>query len=276
MSASIPLERPQSGAHNAVMRFSRAIVCAPSATFANGLTSSGKLGRPDVRRALGQHQEYCRALAECGLQITELPPDEKYPDGTYVEDTAVVAARVAIVTRPGAESRAGEVAAVAAALRCLTTQLEKIEAPGTLDGGDLCQVGEHFLIGISGRTNEAGAAQMTRILMRHGYTASTVDIRGHRELLHLKSGIAYLGDERLVISPNFPQIDALAGYTRLKVEAAETYAANCLRVNDTVLLPAGNPRVTSHLRDLGYSVRLLDMSEFQKMDGGLSCLSIRF
>jgi dimethylargininase len=258
------------------MRFSRAIVCAPAVTFANGLTSSGALDRADVRRALGQHREYCRALVECGLQITALPPDERYPDGTFVEDAAVVAERVAIVTRPGAESRAGEVSAVAAALRGFTSQLDTIEAPGTLDGGDVCQVGEHFLIGISGRTNEAGAAQLTRILMRHGYAASTVDIRDHGGLLHLKSGIAYLGDKRFVMSPNFPRIDAPEGYTRLEVDAAETYAANCIRVNDEVLLPLGYPRITSRLRDLGYTVRLLDMSEFQKMDGGLSCLSIRF
>jgi dimethylargininase len=145
-----------------------------------------------------------------------------------------------------------------------------------LDGGDVCQVGEHFLIGISGRTNEAGAAQLTRILMRHGYTAATVDIRDHGELLHLKSGIAYLGDKRFVISPSCHQIDALDGYSKLGVDAAETYAANCICVNDEVLLPAGHPRITSRLRDLGYTVRLLDISEFQKMDGGLSCLSIRF
>jgi dimethylargininase len=258
------------------MRFSRAIVCAPAATFANGLTSSGALGRADVRKALGQHGEYCRALMECGLQITALPPDEKYPDGTFVEDTAVVAERVAVVTRPGAESRAGEVSAVAAVFRSFTLQLEKIEVPGTLDGGDVCQVGEHFLIGISGRTNEAGAAQLAGILQRHGYAASTVDIRDHGGLLHLKSGIAYLGDKRFVVSPNFPRINALQGYTRLEVAAAEAYAANCIRVNDEVLVPAGYPRITAHLKDLGYTVRLLDMSEYRKMDGGLSCLSIRF
>jgi len=258
------------------MGFSRAIVCAPASSFANGLTSSGALGRADVSRAFDQHREYCRALAACGVQITALPPDEKHPDGTFVEDTAVVAERVAVIARPGAESRAGEVSAVAAALRRFTSNLAKIEAPGTLDGGDVCRAQEHFLIGISGRTNEAGAAQLTRILVNHGYSVSTVDIRVHEKLLHLKSGIAYLGDKRFVIAPDFPRIDALAGYTVLEVDAAEAYAANCIRVNDEVLLPLGYPRITARLRDLGYTVRLLDMSEFQKMDGGLSCLSIRF
>jgi dimethylargininase len=258
------------------MRLSRAVVCAPASTFANGLTSSGALGRPDVRTALGQHREYCRALQACGLEIVALPPDERYPDGTFVEDTAVVAEGVAIVTRPGAESRVGEVSAVAAALGQLTSNPEKIVSPGTLDGGDVCQVEEHFLIGISSRTNEAGAAQLTDILVRHGYTASTVDIRNRAKLLHLKSGMAYLGDKRCVIAADFPQVEALDGYALIRIDAAENYAANCVRVNDEVLLPAGYPRIHSRLRDLGYTVRALDVSEFRKMDGGLSCLSIRF
>ena len=258
------------------MRLSRAVVCAPAPTFANGLTSSGALGPPDLRRALGQHREYCRALEACGLGLVALPPDERYPDGTFVEDTAVVAEDVAIVTRPGAESRAGEVPAVAAALGRLRWQPEKIESPGTLDGGDVCQVEEHFLIGISSRTNEAGAAQLTDILVRHGYTTSTVDIRNHAKLLHLKSGIAYLGDERCVVAAGFPQVEALDGYALLEVDDAEAFAANCIRVNDEVFLPLGYPRIGSRLRDLGYTVRTLDVSEFRKMDGGLSCLSIRF
>jgi dimethylargininase len=258
------------------MRFSRAVVCAPPSTFADGLTSSGALGRPDFRAALAQHREYRGALADCGLQITALQPNEKYPDATFVEDAAVVSERVAILTRPGAPSRAGEVSAVSAALLALTSKIEKIEAPGTLDGGDVCQVEDHFLIGISARTNEIGAAQLAHILTRHGYSAATVDIRSHGKLLHLKSGIAYLGDHRFVIAAGFPRIDALEGYTLLEVDAAEAYAANCIRVNDEVLLPAGYPRIASRLREFGYSVRLLEMSEFQKMDGGLSCLSIRF
>jgi dimethylargininase len=257
-------------------RFSRAVVCAPASTFPNGLTSSGALGRPDLRRALRQHRDYCRALEECGLEITALPPDERYPDGTFVEDTAVVAEGVAVVTRPGAESRAGEVSAVAAALGRLTSKPAKIETPGRLDGGDVCQVEEHFLIGISARTNAAGASQLTDILGRHGYTASTVDIRNHAKLLHLKSGMAYLGDKRCVIAADFPKVDALDDYTLLEVDAAEAYAANCIRINDEILLPLGYPRITSRLRDLGYTVRALDVSEFRKMDGGLSCLSIRF
>ncbi len=205
-----------------------------------------------------------------------LEPDEGHPDGTFVEDTAVVAARVAVTTRPGAPSRAGEVPAVAAALRQFRPELESIVAPGTLDGGDVCQVDDHFLIGISERTNEAGARQLAAILGRHGYSSLLVDIRGDRTLLHLKSGIAYLGGRRFTVTAGAPQLGTLPRYERITVDAAESYAANCVLVNEVVLLAAGYPRVAARLEELGYTIRVLEVSEFRKMDGGLSCLSIRF
>ena len=258
------------------MQFSDAIVRIPGLTFANGLTTSAAQGRPDIRKALEQHAAYCKALRACGLEVSVLAPDERYPDGTFVEDTAVVASRVAIATRPGAPTRAGEVSAVAAALRGFGRELEQIEAPGTVDGGDICQAEEHFLIGVSARTNEAGATQLAGILARHGYSTSFVDIRGHRTLLHLKSGMAYLGEGRFTVAADLPEIDALGAYERVAVDATEGYAANCVRVNDLVLVAAGFPRLADRLDKLGYGVRALEMSEFTKMDGGLSCLSIRF
>ena len=205
-----------------------------------------------------------------------LAADERHPDGTFVEDTAIVAARVAVATLPGAPTRAGEVSAVAAALRRFRPDLESIAAPGTLDGGDVCQVGEHFLIGVSERTNEIGAKQLAAILARHGYTSSLVDIRGHRTLLHLKSGIAYLGEHRFTVSADALGLEALPGYERIVADEAEAYAANCVRVNDVVLLAAGYPRLAARLGERGYTVLTLEVSEFQKMDGGLSCLSLRF
>ncbi len=205
-----------------------------------------------------------------------LAADERHPDGTFVEDTAVVAAGVAVASRPGAPTRAGEVPALAAALRPFRSDLEAIEAPGTLDGGDVCQVEEHFLIGISERTNQAGATQLAAILERHGYSCSLIDIREHRTLLHLKSGIAYLGEHRFTVSADAPALGALQGYERIVVDEAESYAANCVRANGFVLLAAGYPRLAARLDALGYAVRCLEVSEFRKMDGGLSCLSIRF
>ena len=149
-------------------------------------------------------------------------------------------------------------------------------AARTVDGGDICQVDNHFLIGLSARTNEAGAAQLAAILARHQYTSSTVDIRGHTTLLHLKSGIAYLGERRFLVAPGFPPIRGLADTQRIEVAASETYAANAVRVNDDVLIAAPFPELADALTKLGCRIRALDMSEFAKMDGGLSCLSLRF
>ena len=257
------------------MPFKHAIVRIPGANFAQGLTTSG-MPAPDLRKALEQHAEYCRALDECGLDVTELPADEGYPDGTFVEDTFIIADRVAIATRPGAKTRQGEVAAIANAVRGFREKLEQIAGPGTVDGGDICQVDEHFLIGLSSRTNEAGAAQLAAILARHQYTSSTIDVRAHPSLLHLKSGIAYLGERRFLVAPGFPPITAFANYNRIEVAPMESYAANGVRVNDSVFIAAGFPKLESTLANLGYRTRVLAMSEFAKMDGGLSCLSLRF
>ena len=257
------------------MRFSTAIVRVPGLTYADGLTTSAE-GRPDIGKARAQHDGYCNALRVCGLEVMALPADEHFPDGTFVEDTALIAERVAIATRPGAASRVGEVPVVAAALRQFRPELEQIEPPGTVDGGDVCQADEHFFIGVSARTNVAGARQLVGILARHGYSASMVDIRAHRTLLHLKSGIIYLGERHFVVARDAPRPAELAAYELIEVDATKSYAANCVRVNDSVLLAAGYPRLAARLDALGYAVRCLEVSEFRKMDGGLSCLSLRW
>jgi dimethylargininase len=257
------------------MRFTRAIVRLPGENFSQGLTISRSPTGPDIRKALEQHAAYCRALAACGVEAIVMSSDENHPDGTFVEDTFVITERVAIATRPGAKSRMGEVESVAEAVRGLRPRMERIEAPGTLDGGDVCQVDDHFLIGLSARTNDAGAAQLAAILAHHQYTSSTLDIRRHASLLHLKSGIAYLGDRRFLVAPGFPHTDVLAHCEVIEVAAGETYAANAVRVNDEVLIASGFPGVAGILEKLRYRVRSLDMSEFAKMDGGLSCLSLR-
>jgi dimethylargininase len=257
------------------MRFHHAIVRPPDDEFADGLTSSSE-GRPDVAKALIQHAAYCQALTACGLTVHEMPAEAGYPDGTFVEDTAIVAARVTIATRPGAESRRGEVPSVAAVLARIRGNLESIEPPGTLDGGDICQVDEHFFIGLSARTNEAGAAQLRAILSRHAYTSSIVDMRAQQKFLHLKSGIAYLEERRFVGVHDLQQMCGIADEEFLEVADDEGYAANCIQVNDRVLIAAGYPAMAQTLAARGYRTEALDMSEYRKMDGGLSCLSLRF
>ncbi len=257
------------------MRFTRAIVRPPGHHFAAGLTTS-QLGPPELERALVQHGRYCAALVACGLDVLRLPADGRYPDGTFVEDTAVVTARGAIITRPGAPSRAGEVDSVRDALLPYFAQLARIEPPGTVDGGDICQAEDHFFIGLSRRTNTDGARQLARWLEALDYTSCLVDVRGTSDLLHLKSGLSCLGDGRLLVIDALADNPALAGYEPIRVPAGEDYAANCVRINDRVLIAAGHPGVERHLGELGYPTIALDVSEFRKMDGGLSCLSLRF
>ena len=255
--------------------FRRAIVRPPGANFANGLTTS-QLGAPDLELAQQQHEAYCRALEECGLEVIQLPPDPSHPDSTFVEDTAVLTTRSAILTRPGALSRRGEVVEIRDAIRRVYTVVYEIEPPGTLDGGDVCEAGSHFFIGISHRTNEEGGRQLSRLLVADGFTSSTVDIRENELILHLKSGIAYLDRNNLVVMEELAGKEELLGYNLIAVPSSESYACNCVLVNGRVLIPAQFPRHKSELSRLGYKLLPLDMSEFRKMDGGLSCLSLRF
>jgi len=255
--------------------FSNAIVRKPGRNFSEGLTM-GRLGVPSYEKALEQHLGYCRALELCGLRVTKLEADLQHPDATFVEDTAILTRDSAILTRPGAKSREGEVAEIREPLGRLYGTFHHIRAPGTLDGGDVCQAENHFFIGISRRTNEEGAHQLAALLARQGHASSFVDIRGRNNILHLKSGLAYIGNNRLVVNEELSGHVEFGGYSLVRVNAEENYAANCLRLNERVLVPAGFPGLEDSLQRLGYAVFPLDMSEFEKMDGGLSCLSLRF
>lgn len=256
-------------------RFTRAIVRPPSANFADGLTSA-ELGVPSFEEALKQHARYCDALEQCGLEVIALGADAEHPDATFVEDTAILSERCNVLTRPGAPSRAGETQTIREALAERVPLLLEITEPATLDGGDICQAGEHFFIGVSQRTNWDGAAQLAAFLTNAGYTSAAIDIRSVPGILHLKSGIAYIGDGRLVSIDSLVDHPALQNHEIVGVPNEEEYAANCIRVNDRLLVPAGFPRIQHSLAALGYDLIALEMSEFQKMDGGLSCLSLRF
>jgi dimethylargininase len=214
-------------------------------------------------------------LADCGVEVERLTADERFPDSTFVEDTAVLVPGCAVLTRPGAESRRGEVAGTAEALGRRFSRLEAIEAPGTVDGGDICETPAGVLIGISERTNPEGAAALARLLATIGIESRRLDVRGSG-LLHLKSGLTDLGDGRLLVSRELSGREELAGFETIEVAAGEEYAANGVRVNERVLIAAGFPRLEATLRRKGYAPLALEMSEFRKMDGGLSCLSLRF
>ncbi len=245
----------------------RAIVRRPGRNFAEGITTSN-LGKPDFVKALEQHSAYCDALTRCGLELIVLEADERYPDGCFVEDTAIVTGEVAVITRPGAASRMGEEAEISRILSEFR-KTETVKLPGTLDGGDVLRVENHFYIGISGRTNREGARQLSAILSKYGYTTSEIEVGAG---LHLKSGIAYLRKGNFISVEGFSKIAGSSGIIISDLE--ESYSANCLSVNDFLLIPKGFPKSKKEIVDLGYSIIELDMSEFRKMDGGLTCLSL--
>lgn len=255
--------------------FKRAIVRIPGSNFAYGLTTVD-LGKPQLDEVLKQHAAYCDALRECGLELTVLEPDLQHADSTFVEDTAILTPEAAILCRPGASSREGEVAAIRPAVERFYVSTFTIEAPGTVDGGDICEAGSHFFIGLSQRTNSEGARQLSSCLNALGYTASTIDVRGMTSILHLKSGISYIGDNTLVVMEEMASNPQFNRFELVRVAEAESYGANCVRVNERVLVAEGFPSLAADLSERGFKPLVLNMSEFQKMDGGLSCLSLRF
>ena len=252
--------------------FTHAITRQPCEAMIDGISTAG-LGPPDYELACSQHADYVAALESCGLAVTVLPADPEYPDSTFVEDTAVMLPGAVILTRPGAVSRRGEVLQIRPTLEAVFGDISTIHPPGTLEGGDVMMVGTHFYIGLSDRTNEAGARQMIVILEKRGLTGSMVVLK---EMLHLKSGVSYIESGNLLAygevfgKPEFRQFDIL------KINGSEAYAANSLWVNGTVLVPQGYSDTATAIESRGYSVRMLNVSEFQKLDGGLSCLSLRF
>ncbi len=253
-------------------KYSHAIVRIPCREMIHGLTTAN-LGKPDYDKALVQHQAYSDALKRCGLEVLVLNPDNRYPDSTFVEDTALLTTRGAIITNPGAPSRKGEIDEMQTVLGQYFKDVKKIQAPGTLDAGDVLMAESHFYIGLSSRTNFEGAKQLIQILTQLGFSASTIPVH---EGLHLKSGVAYLNHHYLVINSDFLAEPRFQQYSLIKVINQENYAANCLWINDYVLVVSGFPKTKEAIEKAGFETVELDVSEFRKLDGGLSCLSLRF
>jgi len=252
--------------------FTQAIARKPGKNFANGLTTTDSAEAPRYEVLLEQHEAYLKTLTSCGLQVTVLDPLPDHPDAYFVEDTAVVTSDVAVITNPGADARKGEEESMAEILAGFR-RIERIRAPGTVDGGDVLQVGNHFFIGLSQRTNEEGAGQLGLILDACGSTWDTVAVGSG---LHFKSSVNYVGKNTLLVTSDFAGHKKLDGYDRIVVETAEACAANTLLVNDRLLMPAGFPDTRKKLEALGLEIIELKTSEVRKMDGGLTCMSIRF
>ena len=250
--------------------FTRALCRRPGPNLGHGLTTSS-LGAPDFALARQQHDAYVTTLRDLGLKVTVLDAAADYPDAHFVEDTAVVTPHVAVITRPGHPDRRGEEESIEPVL-AIHRVIEHIIAPGTVDGGDILMVGNHFFIGISERTNPAGAEQLASILQRYGHTTTMVPVAAG---LHFKSSVNELGEVLLVTSEFFGRQE-LGDYPQIIVPEGEEYAGNTLRINNHLITPAGYSGVRQQIETLGLEITALDMSEVRKMDGGLTCLSLRF
>ncbi len=255
-----------------------ALVRPPGASFARALSSAAAV--IDVALAQAQHAEYRQALAAAGLTIEILPADERYPDGCFVEDAAVIAGGMAIICRPGAASRRGEEATVAAFLAG-RFPLARIVPPGTLEGGDVIVAPDRVLVGRSARTNAAGIAQLAVALADpkgfrnpSGLASLPVHAVPVTGYLHLKTAATYIGHNTVLAIAAYADHPAFAGLDALVAPPAEAYAADALTVGDTIILPAGYPRTTSMLRARGFIVLPVSVSEFAKANGGVTCLSL--
>jgi len=224
----------------------------------------------DVDAARAQHAGYERALADAGCRITRLAADDDMPDSVFIEDTAVVFDELAIVARPGAESRRREVPAVAAAL-APHRAVSAIAAPGTLDGGDVLVSGRRVFVGSSGRTNAHGIAQLRALLEPHGYSVTAVPVSG---CLHLKSAVCVVGDGLLLINRAWIDAAPFDRLTLVDVDPSEPFGANALRIGDTVIAPQEFDRTAARLRAHGLSVHPVPASELAKAEGGVTCCSL--
>lgn len=256
------------------MEYRSAITRPPCGRFAEGLTH-GLLGKPDIALAKEQHAKYVAALRRCGVDVTVLPEDNDYPDSCFTEDEAILTDHEAIMPSPCLPARQGEEIRMRPLVEAFYHgRVSEIERPGTLEGGDICRDGKHYFIGLSKRTNDEGARQMEAFLTRQGYTCAFCNIRPFN-ILHLSTGMSCLSGHTVICVPEFKDFPAYQGYRVLVTPENEKYAANCVEVNGYVIMAEGFPETQKMLTEAGYEIITVPMSEIEKQDGGLSCLSLR-
>lgn len=249
----------------------RALVRPPGESFRHAL-SKGPHPPIDVALAREQHADYCEGLRAAGLDLIELPADEEHPDACFVQDTAVISGGLAVIARFAVPSRQGEQDAVSRALRG-HKRLEEVRSPATLEGGDVLMAGSRVFVGLSQRTNRAGFARLRDLLELEGATVEALPVPVG---LHLMTGCSYVGRGVLLATDTYAEVPAFAGLELVRVPPEEAYAANALSVGETVVLPAGHPRTAAKLRALGFDVLTVSLSEFAKVDGGVTCLALPF
>ena len=253
-------------------RFTHAITRAPGTTVTQGLRDVDT-GAPDRARFQAHHAAYIATLRATGAQVTELPALDDFPDGIFVEDTALCLPEGAVILRPGAPSRLGEATAMAPALAQFYGELATIDR-GFIEGGDILVTGREILVGRSARTNAAGIVELTRLVAPWGNTVR--ELQTPPGVLHFKTDCSLLDDETIVATRRLAASGCFAGYRVILTAEGDEAAANSIRFNDVVLAPAGFPRTAEKLAKAGYDLREIPNTEAAKLDGGMSCLSLRF
>jgi dimethylargininase len=224
----------------------------------------------DMKLAHTQHQAYVNALRELGCKVIELPAEPDLPDSVFVEDTAFILPELAVITRPGAESRRLETHSITQTLAPLL-QLVYVREPGTVDGGDVLVLGKKIYIGRSTRSNPEAIGQIRDLLREHGYSVTGIALT---DCLHLKSAVTRVDDQTLLINRNWVDPACFTGFDFIDVDPSEPYAANCLPVANSIIFPAAFPKTSARLRERGYQVVTVDVSELAKAEGAVTCCSL--
>jgi dimethylargininase len=233
------------------------------------------IGREPINVAMAhlQHRDYIAALTALGVHVTELPAEPDLPDSVFVEDTVLLFDELAVLTRPGAESRRAEVDAIAPAVQAVRKQVERISAPGTIDGGDVLRIGKRVFVGLSQRSNQAAIDQLADILKPFEYTVTAVPMQ---DCLHLKSAVTELSDDTVLINPDWVDAAYFSEYRQIRVDEHEPHAANVVRLGSAILMPSSFPETQALIEKAGYAVTAVDVSELQKAEGAVSCCSVLF
>jgi dimethylargininase len=226
----------------------------------------------DLPAAVAQHAEYERVLTSLGCDVRHISSTPELPDSVFVEDAAIVLDEVAVITRPGAESRRAEIASVADALAPHRTLL-RMTAPATLDGGDVLKLGRTLYVGVGSRTNTSGAEQLAALLEPHGQTVRAIPID---DCLHLKSAVTEVAAGLILLNPAWVSGDSFAGHAAIDVDPGEPFAANVLRVGAAVVCASSYPRTAARLRAAGVAIVDVDVSELAKAEAGVTCCSLIF
>jgi dimethylargininase len=253
-------------------QFARAITRQPGSSIINGLRAED-IGTPNLKQMLADHANYVETLRETGATIVELPALEAFPDAVFVEDTALCLPEGAVLMRPGAPSRAGEVEQMATTLHELCDEVLEIKGPGFIEGGDILTTGREILVGLSERTDMAGAEELTRLVAKWGYSVRTVTTP--EGVLHFKTDCSLLNADTILSTKRLDASGCFEGYNVIHTCDGEDAAANAIRYNQFVVMPAHFPKTAARLRDAGFEVREINNTECAKLDGGMSCLSLR-